>query len=95
MKVIPLWNYVVIEPKQRVEVTDAGISLPQTASQFGPQEGTIVEVSSDVTDPRFAVGAYVLFSQHSGSEIKVKNKEFMLVKTSDCVALLDLDEPAA
>lgn len=87
----PIWNFIIIEPKERVEVTDAGIRLPQTAAQHGPQEGTIEYVSADITDSRFVVGAYVMFSAYSSSEIKVKNRKLMLLKTTDVVAFFEED----
>lgn len=91
MKLTPLWNYIAIEPKKRDEITPTGIVLPQTAANLGVQEGKIVYVSSDVTDERFRIGAQIVFSQFSGSEIKENGRELMLIRTTDVVALLEED----
>jgi len=91
LKLVPLWNYLAIEPKKREETTAAGIVLPQTASEFGVQEGEIVYASADVADDRFKPGAQVMFSRFSGSEVKENGRELMLIKTTDVVALLEED----
>jgi|GEM_PF-92684 chaperonin GroES len=91
VKLNPIWNNIAIEPKKRDEMTAGGIILPQTAADYGVQEGTIAYVSADVTDNRFKIGEKVLFSKFSGSEIKQDDRELMLIKTTDVVAFLEED----
>ena len=72
----PLGERVVIEVAESDVKTASGIVLPDTAKEK-PQKGTVV-----------AVGAGVIFSKYSGSEVKVEGKDYLIVRESDILAVI-------
>jgi chaperonin GroES len=91
-KLEPLGDRVVIKPSKREEVTKGGILLPDTAKEK-PQEGEVVAVGpGKVTDEgtRIAmdvkVGDTVIYAKYAGTEYKVDDDEFIIVRESDILA---------
>ena len=90
----PLGERVVIEVSEGDAKTASGIVLPDTAKEK-PQKGTVVAVGSgklldNVEHAAMEVkaGDHVVFSKYSGSEIKVDDKEYLIVRESDILAVL-------
>ena len=91
----PLGDRVVVRPLEKEEVTKSGIVLPDTAKEK-PQEGEIIAVGSGrLTDDgkRLAMelkkGDRVLFSKYAGTEIKLEDTEYLILRESDVLAKLD------
>jgi chaperonin GroES len=92
MKLRPLDDRVVIEPIEAEEKTAGGIVLPDTAKEK-PQRGRVVAVGKGkVLDDgsraamSVAVGDEVLFGKWSGSEVKVEDKEYKIMRETDILA---------
>ncbi len=92
VKVQPLADRLVVKPMQKEEVTKGGIILPDTAKEK-PQEGEIVAVGPGrITDDgkRIAmdlkVGDRVIYSKYGGSEIKIDDVEYIILRESDILA---------
>ncbi|HZG13485.1 MAG TPA: co-chaperone GroES [Candidatus Bathyarchaeia archaeon] len=90
----PLGDRVVIEPIAKEETTASGIVLPDTAKEK-PQEGRVIAVGSGrVADngERIALevkeGDKVIFSKYAGTEVKVDNKELLVLRESDILAII-------
>ena len=90
----PLGDRVVIEPISKEETTVSGIVLPDTAKEK-PQEGRVLAVGSGrVADngERIALevkeGDKVIFSKYAGTEIKIDNKEVLVLRESDILAII-------
>lgn len=68
--------------------------LPGTAKEK-PQQGTVVAVGSgEVVDGKkipldVAVGDEVIYSKYSGSEVKVGEEEFLIIKQNDILAIVE------
>lgn len=93
MKITPQNNYVAVIAKPKETKTAGGVDLPDTAITHGPQEGTIFATSPEVDEVgRYTIDMKVLFSAYSGSDVKINGNEYMLVKASEIVAILE-DEP--
>ncbi|WCK55008.1 co-chaperone GroES [Aneurinibacillus sp. Ricciae_BoGa-3] len=91
----PLGDRVIIEPIAKEETTASGIVLPDTAKEK-PQEGKIVAVGSGrVNDngERIALevkeGSKVIYSKYAGTEIKYNEKELLIMRESDILAIID------
>jgi chaperonin GroES len=91
----PLGDRVVIEPISKEETTASGIVLPDTAKEK-PQEGRVIAVGSGrVADngERIALevkeGDKVIFSKYAGTEVKIDNKELLVMRESDILAIID------
>ena len=90
----PLGERGVIEVAEGDVKTASGIVLPDTAKEK-PQKGTVIAVGAGkVLDngERAALevkaGDQVVFSKYSGSEVKVDDKEYLIVRESDILAIL-------
>jgi len=82
----PLGENVLIEPAKSDTKTASGIVLPDT-SEEKPQEGTIIAIGDD-KKIRAKPGQKVIYSKYSGNEIKVEEKEYLLVKNEDILAIV-------
>ena len=90
----PLGERVVIEVAESDVTTASGIVLPDTAKET-PQKGKVVAVGTGKlldngqrATPEVKVGDGVVFSKYSGSEIKVDDKDYLIVRESDILAIL-------
>ncbi|MDQ0340432.1 chaperonin GroES [Caldalkalibacillus uzonensis] len=89
----PLGDRVVIEPIEKEETTASGIVLPDTAKEK-PQEGKVVAVGSGRIENGERIplevkeGDRVIFSKYAGTEVKFDNKELLIMRESDILAIL-------
>jgi chaperonin GroES len=99
MKFRPLHDRVVIERIDPEAKTAGGIIIPDTAMEK-PQQGKVVGVGPGGRDESgklipidLKVGDRVLFGKWSGTEVKIEDVEFLIMKESDIMGVLD--EPMA
>lgn len=90
----PLGDRIVIEPVEKEEKTASGIVLPDSAKEK-PQEGRVVAVGSGkLTDSgdRVALevseGDVIIFSKYAGTEIKFDEKEYLILRQDDVLAIV-------
>jgi chaperonin GroES len=95
VKIRPLSDRVVVKAVARETVTKSGIVLPDTASEK-PQEGEILAVGpGKVLDngKRVAlevkVGQRVLFAKYAGTEVKMDGEEYLILRESDIVSIVE------
>lgn len=82
----PLGENVLIEPAKSDAKTASGIVLPDT-SEEKPQEGKVIAVGDD-KKIKVKPGQKVIYSKYSGNEIKIGDKEHLLVKSEDILAVV-------
>jgi len=92
VKLEPLGDRVVVKPLPREEVTKSGIILPDTAKEK-PQEGEVVAVGPGRVSEdgkRIAmevkVGDKVIYAKYAGTELKVDDVEYVILRESDVLA---------
>lgn len=90
----PLGDRVVIKVSEGDMKTASGIVLPDTAKEK-PQEGEVVAVGTgkmldNGTRAQMEVKTSdkVIFSKYSGSEVKVDEQNYLIVRESDILAVL-------
>ena len=95
VKVRPLGDRVLVKPLSRETVTKTGIVLPDTAKEK-PQEGEILAVgpgkildNGKRTTPEVSVGQKILFAKYAGSEIKMDDEEYLILRESDIMGILE------
>ena len=94
MKVKPLNDRVLVKRTEEVQVTKGGILIPDTAKEK-PIEGRVVAVGpgkmSDAGS-RMALqvkaGDRILFGKYAGSEIKVEDEEYLMMREEDILAII-------
>ena len=91
----PLGNRVLLEVKKEEEKTASGLVLPDSA-KAKPQTATVVAVGEGrVLDNgqraamEVSVGDTVVFEKYAGSELKYDGKEYLVVKDTDIVAIMN------
>ena len=85
----PLADRVVVEPAAAEETTASGIIIPDTAKEK-PQKGKVVAVGDGKKDEPMTVkvGTTVLYGKYSGTELSLEDKEYMIMRESDILAVL-------
>ena len=88
----PLADRVVVKPLVREEVTKGGIVLPDTVKEK-PQEGEIVAVGPGKLgedgkriEMELKKGDKVIYAKYSGTEWKVDDVEYLILRESDILA---------
>ena len=91
MNIKPLADRVLIEPISVEEKTISGIILPDTADKEKPEQGKIIEVGPGKPNNPMSVkkGDVVLFTKYGPNEIKINNKEYLIAKEEDILAILE------
>jgi chaperonin GroES len=91
----PLGNRVIVEVAKEEEKSIGGIVLPSSAKEKS-QTGTVIAAGPGrVTDNGVTIemtvkaGDTVLFEKYAGTEVKYGGTEYLVIKESDIVAILD------
>jgi chaperonin GroES len=94
MKVKPLYDRVLIKRNEAAEENRGGIIIPDSAKEK-PMEGKIVAVGSgriskdgNVSKLAVKVGDNVLFGKYAGTEIKINNKEHVILKEDEILGVI-------
>ena len=83
----PLRDNVLVKLIKKDSKTKSGIVLPETASEDKPQEGKVVAVGNS-KEIKVKAGQTVIFAKYSGSEIKINNEDYLLIKNEDLLAII-------
>ncbi|ROR26306.1 chaperonin GroES [Mobilisporobacter senegalensis] len=94
MKLVPLGDRVVLKQLEAEETTKSGIVLPGQAKEK-PQQAEVIAVGpGGIVDGKevtmqVKVGDKVIYSKYAGTEVKLGEDEFIVVKQSDIVAIVE------
>lgn len=94
MKIKPIFDRVVLLPKEADKETKSGIILP-TASAEKSQIAKVVAVGEGgIVDGKevkmqIKVGQEVLYTKYSGTEFNLEGKKYIVLKQSDILAVLE------
>ena len=94
MKLVPLGDRVVLKQLVAEETTKSGILLTGQAKEK-PQEAEVVAVGpGGMVDGKevvmqVTVGSKVIYSKYAGTEVKLDGEEYIIVKQSDILAIVE------
>lgn len=94
MKLVPLGDRVVLKAVAAEETTKSGIVLA-SAAQEKPQQAEVVAVGpGGMVDGHevvmnVKVGDVVIYSKFAGTEVKLDGTEYLIVKQSDILAIVE------
>ena len=90
MKIQPLDDRVLIEKEQEDGEQKVGsIIIPDTAAKEKPTTGKVVAVGTDEDlKENVKVGDTIIYSKYAGDEIKMDEKEYMIIQRSDILAIV-------
>ena len=94
MKLVPLGDKVVLKQCDAEETTKSGIILaaqskekPQQAEVIAVGPGGMVDGKEVVMQVK--VGDKVIYSKYAGTDVKLDDQEYIVVKQSDIVAIVE------
>lgn len=88
----PLFDRIVIEPIEKINVSNSGIVLPET-SQERPQTGIVVAVGDGEnfdgveTKMKVKIGDKILFQKYAGNELKLNDKTYIVLRQIDVIGV--------
>ncbi len=95
MNVKPLGDRVLVQPIEAQEVKKGGIIIPDTAKEK-PQEGKVVAVGPGKRDDNGKLipmdvkkGDRVLYSKYGGTEIKIDEKDYLIMREDDILGIVE------
>ena len=95
MKIKPLGDRVLVEPKEATEEKKGGIIIPDSAKEK-PQEGKVVSVGTGKLDEdgkkipfNVKKGDTVLMPKYGGTEVKIDDKEYQIMREDDILAVIE------
>ena len=94
MNIKPLGDRVVIKKLEAESTTKSGIVLTGTAKEQ-PQEAEVMAVGPGAVvdgkrvEMEVKVGDKILYSKYAGTDVKIEEEEFIVVKQSDILAVIE------
>lgn len=95
MNIKPLGDRVLVEPVKEAEQKKGGIIIPDSAKEK-PQEGKVVAVGpgkktedGKVLPMNVKKGDRVLMPKYGGTEVKIEDKEYQLIREEDILAVIE------
>jgi chaperonin GroES len=101
MKIRPLYDRIVVKRVETQEQKIGGLFIPDSAKEK-PQEGEVVAVGKGkrledgkVVPLDVQVGDRILFGKYSGSDIKLDNEEYLIMREEEVLGILDAQPKTA
>ena len=94
MKLTPLGDRVVLKQLVAEETTKSGIVIPGQAKEKPQQAEVIAAGPGGVIDGKevtmqVKVGQKVIFSKYSGTEVKLDEEEYIIVRQNEILAVIE------
>ena len=93
MTVRPLHDRVLIKRIEEQETVKGGIIIPDTAKEKS-QEGEVIAVGTgkmlengSITPPEVKEGDRILFGKYSGTEIKLENQDYLILREDEIIGV--------
>lgn len=94
MKIQPLGDRVLVEPVKEDEVKKGGIIIPDSAKEK-PTQGKVIAIGTGKVDDEgkkipfnVKVGDKVLMPKYGGTEVKIDNKEYQIMREDDILGII-------
>lgn len=94
-KIRPLHDRVVIERMEEERTSAGGIVIPDTATEK-PMRGKVIAVgvgkileNGTVRPLDVKVGNIIIFGKYAGTEVKIDNKEYVIMREDDIMAIIE------
>ena len=101
MKVKPLHDRILIKRVEEKETVKGGIIIPDTAKEK-PQEGEVIAVGGGKKTEEGKVipldvkaGDRILFGKYSGTEIKIDDVEFLIIREDEVLGIIEAAKQSA
>ncbi|MGC8734302.1 MAG: co-chaperone GroES [bacterium] len=95
LKLKMLEDRVLVKPMPQEDKTESGIYLPDSAKER-PQKGEVMEVgpgklldNGQRVTPSVKKGDKILFGKYAGTEVKFKGEEYIILRESEILAIIE------
>lgn len=94
LKIQPLGDRIVVRPFEETEEMRGGLYIPDTAKEK-PLQGEVLAVGpgryekGERVPMELKVGQRVLYSKYAGTDVRMGDEEFLIIKESDVLAVID------
>jgi len=95
MKIRPLHDRILVKRVEEQQVKKGGIIIPDTAKEK-PQEGKVIAVGNGKVNDEgkkipldVKAGDRILFGKYSGSEVKVEDEEYLILREEDVLGIIE------
>jgi chaperonin GroES len=95
MKIRPLHDRILVKRIEEQEVRKGGIIIPDSAKEK-PQEGKVIAVGNGKVGEDgkkipldVKAGDRILFGKYSGSEVKIEDEEYLILREEDVLGIMD------
>lgn len=95
LKVRPLYDRLVVEPREAESKTAGGIVIPDTADKDKPMRGKVIAIGNGkyiegkMQPLQVKVGDEILFGKYSGTNIKLADKEYLVMREEDVMGVIE------
>lgn len=97
MEIKPIGDHVIVEAiLGKEDITHSGIILPDTLDKKSPEQGKVVAVgpgrmleNGSRATMSVKVGDTILFKKYSPDEIKLDNKDYLVLTEHEILAVLE------
>lgn len=96
IKIKPLGDRVLVEPLKEESKTKSGLYIPDTASKERPEVGVVIAVGegrigddNELVPMKVKKGQKVLFSKYGPDEVKVGDKEYLIISEANILAIIE------
>jgi len=95
MTVRPLHDRILVKRVEEKETVKGGIIIPDTAKEK-PQEGEVIAVGpgkkteeGKIIPMDVKAGDRILFGKYSGTEIKIEDEEYLIIREDEVLGILE------
>jgi chaperonin GroES len=95
MSIRPLHDRVIVERLEEERTSPGGIVIPDTAKEK-PIKGKVVAIGTgkllengEIRKLDVKVGDQILFGKYSGTEVKVDDRELLVMREDDIMAVIE------
>ncbi|MBQ9583140.1 MAG: co-chaperone GroES [Bacteroidales bacterium] len=90
MMIKPLADRVLVEAKEAETKTASGLFIPDSAKEK-PQQGVVIAVGNGKKDEpmELKVGDKVMYGKYSGTEVSLDGKDYLIMRQSDVIAVIE------
>lgn len=97
MKIKPLHDHILVERIEE-ETRKGAIIIPDTAKEK-PQQGKVIAVGGGRRDEKgnkipleVKKGDIILFGKYAGNEVKIEDKEYLIIREDDIFGIVEKEE---
>jgi len=95
MKIRPLYDRIVVKRIEETQQMQGGLYIPDSAKEK-PQEGKVIAVGTGKVNEDgkkipldVKAGDKILFGKYSGSEVKLDDEEYLILREEDVLAIIE------